>query len=132
LLSVAIGRDLSIVDTPGTNAIDRTHESLTRDYIPRSDLILFLTSAERPLSESERLLLEGISAWGKKTVLVVNKVCCALCLYGVRGVAQTPSFPHLVVLVTDKAMLVLSQFDAYFFYVISIPAGLTSGEVHVP
>jgi predicted GTPase len=86
-----MGRDLSIVDTPGTNAIDRTHESLTRDYIPRSDLILFLTSAERPLSESERLLLEGISAWGKKTVLVVNKVCVVL--YVCMGYGEWPRPP---------------------------------------
>src|SRR5712691_7673093 len=36
---------LTIVDTPGTNAIIRRHEELTRDFIPRSDLVLFVTSA---------------------------------------------------------------------------------------
>src|SRR5690242_21194788 len=30
-------REINIVDTPGTNAIIRRHEELTRDFIPRSD-----------------------------------------------------------------------------------------------
>jgi small GTP-binding protein len=67
-------RDLHIVDTPGTNAIQREHERLTTDFVPRSDLVLFLTSAERPFTESERLFLESIREWGKKIVLVVNKI----------------------------------------------------------
>jgi hypothetical protein len=41
--------------------------------VPRSDLVLFTTSADRPLTESERLFLEKILSWGKKIVLVVNK-----------------------------------------------------------
>jgi predicted GTPase len=36
-------RELNIVDTPGTNAVIRKHEELTRDYVPRSDLVLFVT-----------------------------------------------------------------------------------------
>jgi small GTP-binding protein len=67
-------RDLSFVDTPGTNALDRVHEALTTDFVPRADLVLFVTSADRPLSESERQFLESIAAWGKKLVLLVNKV----------------------------------------------------------
>lgn len=67
-------RTINIVDTPGTNAINREHEALTADFIPRSDLVLFLTSADRPFSESERAFLERIRDWGKKVVLVVNKI----------------------------------------------------------
>lgn len=66
-------RELALVDTPGTNAILRHHEQLTRDFIPRSDLVLFVTSADRPFSESERAFLEQIRAWGKKIVVVLNK-----------------------------------------------------------
>ena len=67
-------RQLTIVDTPGTNALDRAHETLTTDYVPRADLVLFVTSADRPLSESERVFLEAIRQWGKKVAMVVNKV----------------------------------------------------------
>lgn len=67
-------RDLHIVDTPGTNAIVREHEELTRDFVPRSDLVLFVTSADRPFTESEKGFLELIRAWGKKIVFIVNKI----------------------------------------------------------
>jgi len=67
-------RKLTIVDTPGTNAIIREHEMLTSEFIPRSDLVLFVTSAERPFTESERSFLEQIRKWGKKIVLIINKI----------------------------------------------------------
>lgn len=66
--------EVSIVDTPGTNAIIRSHEAITNDFIPRSDLVLFVTSADRPFTESERVFLERIRDWGKKIVFVVNKI----------------------------------------------------------
>ena len=67
-------RQLTVVDTPGTNALDRAHEALTADYVPRADLVLFVTSSDRPLSESERVFLESIRSWGKKVAMLVNKV----------------------------------------------------------
>jgi len=65
--------EISIVDTPGTNAILREHERLTSDFIPRSDLVLFITSVDRPFTESERVFLENIRDWGKKIVIIINK-----------------------------------------------------------
>jgi small GTP-binding protein len=71
---VALLRDLDIVDTPGTNAIFREHERLTSDFVPQADLVLFVTSADRPFTESERAFLQTIRDWGKKIVFVINKV----------------------------------------------------------
>ena len=67
-------REINIVDTPGTNAVFRGHEALTRDFVPRSDLVLFVTSADRPFTESEREFLEAIRGWGKKVLVVLNKI----------------------------------------------------------
>ena len=67
-------RDIHIVDTPGPNAILREHERLTAEFVPRSDLVLFVTSAERPFTETERAFLQTIREWGKKILLVVNKI----------------------------------------------------------
>ncbi len=67
-------KELNIVDTPGTNAVIRHHERLTDEFVPRSDLVLFITSADHPLTESERQFLERILTWGKKVVFVLNKV----------------------------------------------------------
>jgi len=65
--------DITVVDTPGTNAIIREHEALTKKFVPRADIVLFVTSADRPFTESERAFLETIREWGKKVVLIVNK-----------------------------------------------------------
>jgi small GTP-binding protein len=71
---VELLREINIVDTPGTNAIQREHEAITRDFVPRSDMVLFVTSADRPYTESERIFLESIRDWGKKIVVVINKI----------------------------------------------------------
>ncbi len=65
---------IHIVDTPGTNAVIRRHQQITEGFIPQADLVLFITSADRPFSESERAFLELVKAWGKKVVVVVNKI----------------------------------------------------------
>jgi small GTP-binding protein len=67
-------RNITLVDTPGTNSIVQRHQEITEDFIPRADLILFVTSIDRPLSESERRFLEYIREWGKKVVFVLNKI----------------------------------------------------------
>ncbi len=67
-------RDLALVDTPGTNAVIRRHEEITAHFVPRSDLVLFVTSADRPFTESERVFLERVRHWGKKIVVVLNKI----------------------------------------------------------
>jgi small GTP-binding protein len=67
-------REINLVDTPGTNAVIQRHQEITEHFVPRSDLVLFVTSADRPFSESERAFLERIRQWGKKIVLVINKI----------------------------------------------------------
>lgn len=66
--------EIHIVDTPGTNAVLREHEAIVRDFVPRSDMVIFVTSADRPFTESERIFLEAIQKWGKKVVVIVNKI----------------------------------------------------------
>jgi small GTP-binding protein len=66
--------EITVVDTPGTNAIIREHEALTQEFVPRSDLVLFVTSADRPFTESEREFMAEIREWGKKVVVILNKV----------------------------------------------------------
>jgi hypothetical protein len=72
--SASLLHDIHIVDTPGTNAILREHELLTTRFVPRSDLVLFVTSADRPFTETERAFLQTIRDWGKQVVVVVNKI----------------------------------------------------------
>ncbi|HAF62386.1 MAG TPA: dynamin, partial [Anaerolineaceae bacterium] len=74
LFPVELLSELSIVDTPGTNAIIRQHEELTTHFVPRADLILFVTSVDRPFTESERSFMQSIRDWGKKVVIILNKI----------------------------------------------------------
>jgi len=67
-------REINLVDTPGTNAVIQRHQQITEHFVPRSDLVLFVTSVERPFSESERAFLESIRRWGKKIIFVLNKI----------------------------------------------------------
>lgn len=73
-LPVPLLQRLSIVDTPGTNAVMRHHEVLTREIVPRADVVLFLTSADRPFSETERTFLVMLNEWQRNVVIVVNKI----------------------------------------------------------
>ncbi|GMH97518.1 hypothetical protein TrVE_jg7904 [Triparma verrucosa] len=67
--------DLQLVDTPGTNAVEELgHEALTRRLLPEADLIIFVTSAEQAISESERQLLAVIKTWKKPVIVILNKV----------------------------------------------------------
>eukprot|EP00128_Syssomonas_multiformis_P014830 Colp12_sorted_trinity150504_noHs@32542 len=65
---------VNVVDTPGTNAITREHERLTLQFVPRSDLIVFVTSADRAFTESERAFFSVLQGWRKKVIVVINKV----------------------------------------------------------
>ena len=67
-------RDLEIVDTPGTNSIERMEEEITRGFVPRADLVLFVTSLLQPLTASEMGFLAHIREWGKKVIFIVNGV----------------------------------------------------------
>jgi len=82
-------REIHIVDTPGTNAVIREHERITSGFVPRADLVLFVTSADRPFTETERAFLEQIRDWGKKVVIVINKVDI---LGGEREIAEVRSY----------------------------------------
>jgi len=66
--------DLTLVDTPGTNSAWIDHTERTKKMLPAADLILFVTSADRPFSESERILLQSIQAYRKNIVVIINKM----------------------------------------------------------
>jgi small GTP-binding protein len=98
-------QDINIVDTPGTNAIHREHETITREFVPRSDMVLFVTSADRPFTESERAFLQGIRDWGKKIVIVLNKI----------DILETPEdLQRVLAFISDNAKTLLGTTPEIF------------------
>lgn len=71
---VSLLQDLTLIDTPGTNTVVLNHTARTMKLLPSADLILFVTSADRPFPESERTLLKSIQVYRKNIVVVVNKM----------------------------------------------------------
>ncbi|XP_065861158.1 probable transmembrane GTPase FZO-like, chloroplastic [Euphorbia lathyris] len=72
-LPAPILKQMKVVDTPGTNVILQRQQRLTEEFVPRADLLLFVISADRPLTESEVDFLCYIQQWKKKVVFVLNK-----------------------------------------------------------
>ena len=72
-LPVPLLQSISLVDTPGTNSIFSDHIILTNWFFPRADLVIFITSADRPYTESESRFLQAIREWGKKIIIILNK-----------------------------------------------------------
>jgi small GTP-binding protein len=65
---------VAIVDTPGTGSVFQRHETTAKEFLHRSDLVVFLISAKRAFAQTERLYLELAKGYGKKIILVVNQI----------------------------------------------------------
>lgn len=74
LLPVEILKEISIVDTPGTNTIIEHHQEITEKFVPGSDLIVFVFEAKNPYRQSAWEFFDFIHAdWRKKTIFVLQQ-----------------------------------------------------------
>ena len=68
-------KEITLVDTPGTNSIFVEHETIIENFIHRAELVIFITSSDRPLTESERRFIQLLKGkWGRKVIIVLNKI----------------------------------------------------------
>ncbi len=74
LYPLEILKSVNIVDTPGLNAPIPEHEKTTRDFLDRSDAVLWLFSATQAGKASEREVLDIVKAHSRKAIGVVNKI----------------------------------------------------------
>ena len=73
-LPVDILREIAIVDTPGTNTIVEHHQEITEQFIPASDLIVFVFEAKNPYRQSAWDFFKFIHGdWRKKTIFVLQQ-----------------------------------------------------------
>ena len=67
-------QEATIVDTPGTNSIVQNHQTITENYIPQSDLVVFVFSAVNPHTQTAWELLTAIKQeWHRKMVFVLQQ-----------------------------------------------------------
>jgi ribosome biogenesis GTPase A len=71
-----LSTNVVLVDTPGAdNALSDLHDIVLIDYLPRLDAVVFLVTADAPLTESEMTLLKHVRSCDvKKLFFAVNKV----------------------------------------------------------
>src|SRR2546430_17616311 len=61
-------------DTAGTNSIVKDHHTITENYIPQSDLVVFVFAAVNPHKKSPRELLTLIKKeWHRKVGFVLQQ-----------------------------------------------------------
>lgn len=73
-LPVDILKEISIVDTPGTNTIVDQHQQITERFIPASDLIVFVFEAKNPYRQSAWDFFDFIrDDWHKKIIFVLQQ-----------------------------------------------------------
>jgi len=73
-MPVEILKQISIVDTPGTNTLIAHHHDITEKFIPNSGLVLFIFPAKNPHTASAWELLVYISyEWRKQVVFILQQ-----------------------------------------------------------
>ncbi len=71
---IAFLQDFNIVDTPGTNTMVAEHQTITENFIPRADLVLFVFSVVNPWGASAWELLKFVNQkWLKNIVFVLQQ-----------------------------------------------------------
>ncbi len=71
---VEILKEVAIVDTPGTNAIVEHHQEITENFVPSSDLIVFVFEAKNPYRQSAWQFFDFIhDDWRKKIIFVLQQ-----------------------------------------------------------
>ncbi len=74
-LPIPFLRDFNVVDTPGTNTMVPGHQTITENFVPRADLILFVFSVANPWTQSAWDFLGLLQKkWLKNVVFVLQQV----------------------------------------------------------
>src|ERR1700736_2160482 len=74
-LPVAFLRDFNAVDTPGANTMVSEHQTITENFVPRADLILFVFSVANPWTQSNWDFLGFVQKkWLKNVVFVLQQI----------------------------------------------------------
>jgi GTPase SAR1 family protein len=73
-LPISFLHDFNVVDTPGTNTMVTEHQTITENFVPRADLVLFVFSVVNPWSQSAWDLLKFVQKkWLKNVVFVLQQ-----------------------------------------------------------
>jgi len=67
-------KDFHIVDTPGTNSIEGSHQEITERFVPMADLVIFVFSAMNPWGASAWQFLDKVHRrWMRNVIFVLQQ-----------------------------------------------------------
>lgn len=67
-------KEIRLVDTPGIGSIWKHNTETTTDWFPETGGVLFVISADRPISENELSLLKEVYSYTPEIAVVITKV----------------------------------------------------------
>jgi len=68
-------RRMNVVDTPGTNSPLKRHQQITESFLPRADIVFFVTSIDCPFTQTDvRFLGKVRERWKKEIACILAKV----------------------------------------------------------
>ncbi|MBE9059451.1 dynamin family protein [cf. Phormidesmis sp. LEGE 11477] len=71
---VPILKQIAIVDTPGTNSPFQKHEDITKEFIPNSDLVIFVFFSKNPYTNTAWSLVDfAHKEWRKPVIFVLQQ-----------------------------------------------------------
>jgi small GTP-binding protein len=107
---------LVFIDSPGTNSIIEQHQELTENYLQQADIILFVTSVERPLSKSEQDFLTLVDrTWARKIIVTVNKI----------DLVNEAESEQIIAYIQEGLAKILAEMPAVFAISAKTGAGMT-------
>lgn len=65
---------VQLVDTPGVGSVHDHNGEVTRQYLPQADAVIFVISADQPLSRNELDFLAHVRQYAGKVFCLLNKV----------------------------------------------------------
>ncbi|MFN8372221.1 MAG: dynamin family protein [Anaerolineae bacterium] len=67
-------KKVSFVDTPGLQSVMQRHETTTRNFLHRSDVVILVMMATQAMTASNLEYLQTLKEFGKKVIIVINQV----------------------------------------------------------
>lgn len=72
-MPLAVLRDITVIDSPGMNAIVEGHQEATQHFIKNADTVLWMFSVDKALSRTEQRAMECLDS-RLKPVAIINKM----------------------------------------------------------
>jgi small GTP-binding protein len=67
-------QNVSFVDTPGLESVFEKHDSITRKFLHRADLVFLVMVATHVLSASNLDFFKELKTYGKRTIIIINQI----------------------------------------------------------